>query len=237
MRESENHYNIGLVGHFLAFNSKPTISIWKILGNHLSPCVIKQRERANYEWFKYHIPSAGQGQSQHWGPAHQLGQVTGTSQSTTARSVRLRCWQMLFSLYFSFCVQLENLAFGFLMNIQRFDLHAGDNAYQNHARQSFSLKRQIISICRTHKASPWSTKWLANPCIGHLVLESFSFPIIPLYSKSSPALASLRKPVFVELKKNVCEERGIEESWGKEWSTAWLVCRTHTLQRKVQHSL
>lgn len=85
---------------------------------------------------------------------------------------------------------------------------------KNHARQRFSLKRQIISICRTHKASPRSTKWLANPCIGHLVLESFPFPIIPLYSKSRPSLASLRKPVFVELKK-VCEERGIKKVEGK----------------------
>ena len=27
--ERPNHYNTGLVGHFLLFNSKPTISIWK----------------------------------------------------------------------------------------------------------------------------------------------------------------------------------------------------------------
>lgn len=47
--EGVNHYNDGFLGHFLAFNSKPTISIWKILGTHLSSCVIKQREGANYE--------------------------------------------------------------------------------------------------------------------------------------------------------------------------------------------
>lgn len=48
-RQRLNHYNTGLPDHFLAFNSKPTISIWKILGSHLSSRVIKQREGANYE--------------------------------------------------------------------------------------------------------------------------------------------------------------------------------------------
>lgn len=43
-----------------------------------SSCVIKQKERHNYKWFRYYIPSAGQGQSQRWGP--EQGQVTRTSE-------------------------------------------------------------------------------------------------------------------------------------------------------------
>jgi len=49
VRKKVSHYNTQLVDHFLASKSKPTISIWKILGSHLSSCVVKQREGANYE--------------------------------------------------------------------------------------------------------------------------------------------------------------------------------------------
>lgn len=68
----------------------------------------------------------------------QWGQVTGTSQWTTARSAGPRCWQMLFSL--SAC-DWRSWPSRFSLNVQRFDLHAGGNACQSHVRQRFSSKK------------------------------------------------------------------------------------------------
>ena len=64
----------------------------------------------------------------------------------------------------------------FLTGGQRFDLHAGDNAHQSRARQSFPSRTQIISICGIRKATASSRRWLANPHAGHLVLGSVPYP-------------------------------------------------------------
>ena len=117
-----NHYNTRLLWHFLAFffffflNSKPTISIWekqqqqkKNLGTHLSSCVIKQREGANYEWFKYHVPFS-------WSRPEPAVRPSTPSRARSPRPhsrpqhgpQKLHCWQTLFSLYFSFSSGVRN---------------------------------------------------------------------------------------------------------------------------------
>lgn len=122
---------------------------------------------------------------------------------------------------------------GFLIDVQRFDLHTGDNAYQSRARQSFPLRRQIISICRIHKASPASRRWLAKasrqpPCVGKL-----SLPIIPLCSKSSlPG-----KSWCVQRRKNCVQKERAREG-GKSNLLLLKVCsnaHTSTLQPNVSH--
>lgn len=122
---------------------------------------------------------------------------------------------------------------GFLIDVQRFDLHTGDNAYQSRARQSFPLRRQIISICRIHKASPASRRWLAKalrqpPCVGKL-----SLPIIPLCSKSSLPGKSL----CVQRRKNCVQKERAREG-GKSNLLLLKVCsnaHTSTLQPNVSH--
>lgn len=64
-RKSKSGGTITKLCSVSALPSKPTVSISKLLGIHLSSRVIRQREEANFEQFKYHISLAGSSQSQH----------------------------------------------------------------------------------------------------------------------------------------------------------------------------
>lgn len=66
---------------------------------------------------------------------------------------------------------------GILTGVQRFDLRAGDSAYQGRARQCFSLSGDKSSPSarfikhQHHQDGGWQ-----RPRVGHLVLGSFPFP-------------------------------------------------------------
>ena len=141
-------------------------SIWKVLGTHLSSCVVKQREGANYEWFKYRVPWAGQGRSQRWGPARRWGQVTGTSQPTKARSAGPRCWQMLFSSL-SLSVRLEDLALGGVHDPRPvFWSPRGRQCRSGPRTSKLSLNRIINTSTVSGRPSP----------VNHLVLGTVPLP-------------------------------------------------------------
>lgn len=121
---------------------------------------------------------------------------------------------------------------GFLMGLQHFDLHTGDNPYQSRARQSFPLRRQIISICRIHKDSPPSRRWLAKasrqpPCVGKL-----SLPIIPLCSKSSLPGKSLCLQ-----RRKYCVQEGRERGREGGGKSNLLQQHARTLSNQMFHTL
>lgn len=118
-----------LVDHFLASNSKPTVFIWEILGSHLSLCVFKQREGANYEWFEYRVAFLLDGFSQQWGPEHYQYQVTETLQWN--RSTVCRAALLTDALLASFLALRATGEFFFPLRSER--------------RPTFDFRRQCVS--------------------------------------------------------------------------------------------
>lgn len=105
----------------------------------------------------------------------------------------------------------------------------------------FPWERQIISICRTHKSTTTNNTVAGKPshrppCVGKLFL-----PIIPLYSKSSPAPASLVCGVERNVRKERGRKGGIKQVEGKsdllhdKCAGTHTHMHGHTLYQQVKH--
>lgn len=182
------------------------------------------------------FPSAGQGQSQQWGPARRAG--PGHRDLTVDHStVRKSCTaDRRSSLFISLSPREWEIGpRRLLTDVQRFDLHAGDSAYQSCARQSFiPLKKKDKSSPSAGlvKHPPPSARKAGKPSHQPPCVGKRSRPIIPLYSKSSPDSGLPRKTLCLWSgeKKIVCEEgsEGIKQVEGKSDLLLDKFAGTHT---------